>query len=114
LPAGSEAATLSLNGDPGNTVVVATGHRASRPRNLKPGQSTLYDQSGSSILLTNDHNAKIAATGTIEVDGDIIKIAGSHDIKLAGTVDIAGPVNITGAVHITGSLVLNGVTMVAP
>jgi hypothetical protein len=77
---------------------------------MLPGQSQLYDQAGSAVLLSNDQSMKIAATGTIAVTGGTIAITGSNDIKLVGTVDITGPV----AVHITGNLILNGVTMVAP
>lgn len=105
-PIGSEVAVSSIAGDPMSSMVVATGHRASRPKNLQPGQSTVYDQAGSALKFTNDHNAAIAATGTIAMNGGTI--------AMTGTVDITGPVNITGVVRITGSLVVNGVTVAVP
>lgn len=78
-PIGSEVALSSIAGDPMSAMVVATGHRTSRPKNLAPGQVTLYDQAGSSITLTNDGNATIRCAGTLtmqlaqlHVVGDIV------------------------------------------
>lgn len=118
-PIGSEAAMLSMAGDPSNTVVVATGHRESRPRNMKPGQSQFYDQSGSSFLFTNDHNAKIVATGTIAINGGTLTVIGTGSITLAVggnnvIIDSAG-IHVHGTLTVDGGPIINnGVTVAVP
>jgi phage baseplate assembly protein V len=50
-PDGSDVAYLSLAGDRTATVVIATGHQASRPKGLKAGESMLYSQDGKQVYL---------------------------------------------------------------
>ncbi|HEV2364036.1 MAG TPA: phage baseplate assembly protein [Caulobacteraceae bacterium] len=51
-PAGAHFVALSIGGDRSNTVVIATGHQATRLKNLAPGDSALYDSRGAYVWLT--------------------------------------------------------------
>lgn len=86
-PINAEVAFLASGGDPMSSVVIATGHRPSRPKNLTTGQVTIYDLSGSSITLTNDGNATV-------------KLSGSP-----GTLTFTGNIAVTGNITATGSIV---------
>lgn len=62
-PIGSVTVRLSFAGDTSAPVVVAALHQDSRPRDLLPGQSVLYDQHGSRFLLGNDGTLQAFAPG---------------------------------------------------
>ena len=51
-PIGSEALVARRNGERAQSMVVGTNHRASRPRNLQPGDTCLYDVRGAKVQLT--------------------------------------------------------------
>jgi phage baseplate assembly protein V len=51
-PVGSDAIVLFVGGDRSNAVIVATGHQASRKRDLKSGEVAIYDTRGQSVYLT--------------------------------------------------------------
>lgn len=62
-PDGSEAIVIFLGGRRSQGVVIATGHRASRPKGLKPGEAMLYNG------LTGDF-VKMCQDGKIRSQGD--------------------------------------------
>lgn len=103
-PLGSEVTHSSINGDPMSATVVATGHRASRPKNLQPGQSVLYDQAGTTVKLTNDHKLAIAATGTIT-----LSVGGNNIVLDSGGIHIHGTLSVDG-----GPIINNGTTVAVP
>lgn len=106
-PVGSDAIVLFIAGDRSNGVVVATGHQASRPKNLNPGESMLYDEWGKYIKLTESGGIVIEAKGAdvtvndaanvtinattgvtmntpfLKVTGDIIDNSGTNQHSLA-------------------------------
>lgn len=51
-PLGSEALIARRSGERTQSMVVGTSHRPSRPRNLMPGDTCLYDVRGAKVLLT--------------------------------------------------------------
>lgn len=51
-PIGSEALVARRNGERAQSMVIGTNHRASRPRNLQPGDTCLYDVRGAKVQLT--------------------------------------------------------------
>lgn len=53
-PLGSEALMLRRGGDRSRSMVIGTSHRPSRPRDLKPGDSGIYDVRGAKVMLTAD------------------------------------------------------------
>lgn len=95
-PVGSDVTAVFIGGARGNGVVVATGHQASRPRGLLPGESMIYSEDGKSIYLT--------ASGGIVVD------AKGQDVTVnnAGTATINASTKIrmvTPRLECTGDIV---------
>lgn len=63
-PVGADVIVLFAAGNRADGVVIATGHQATRPRNLAEGESQLYDLWGKSIYLTKDGGIVVEAQGT--------------------------------------------------
>lgn len=86
-PSDSDAVLLSISGDRSGAVIVGTNHQASRPRNLKPGESKLYCLDGKFIYLT--------AGGGIVVDaaGQDVVVQNAKDVTwtLSGKLTISAP-----------------------
>lgn len=53
-PDGFDCVAVFIGGDRGNGMIIATGHQASRLKNLLPGESALYDDLGKVIALLRD------------------------------------------------------------
>lgn len=99
-PIGSDCLTLSVGGDRDNTIVISTGHKASRPINLQPGESVLYDDQGAhvwlkravieidaagkDVVIKNAANATVQATTKITLDTPLVECTG--DVKVDGTL----------------------------
>lgn len=62
-PAGSDAVVMFMAGQRTNGVIVGTGHQASRPQNLAPGETMIYTQDGKKIYLTASGGIIIDANG---------------------------------------------------
>ncbi len=72
LPVGSDVALLSLAGDRSRSVVVATGNPVGRPK-VQPGETMLYDQTGSQFYLRADGSILAnPSNGKFYVQGDLI------------------------------------------
>lgn len=106
-PVGSDAVLVFIGGDRSNGAIIATGHQASRPKNLAPGETMLYSQDGKSIYITAAGGIVVEAKGQavtvsnatvvtinaatkvrmvtplLEVTGDIIDNAGSNPNTIA-------------------------------
>jgi phage baseplate assembly protein V len=103
---GSDAIVIFVGGDRSNGVIIATGNQAERIRNLKPGESEMYDNLGKHIYLkatgieieaggqpVTVNNATIvtvkaatkirAETPLFECTGDIIDNAGTNTHSMA-------------------------------
>ena len=53
-PLGSEALVARRGGERIQSMVIGTSHRPSRPRNLQPGDTCLYDVRGAKVQLTEN------------------------------------------------------------
>lgn len=93
-PVDSDVTVLFIAGDRSNGVAIATGHQASRPKNLKPGDAMLYSVDGKSVY--------IPATGPIVIDTK------GQGIIVKGNTTIHGNVTVQGAVTATGEGTFNG------
>jgi len=94
-PVGTDVLTMFLGGDRGAGVAFAAGDKASRPRNLGPYDSCLYDQRGRRVQLA-------AAGVIIDAAGDDVTIVN------AGTVTINASVKVrmdTPLLEVTGDIV---------
>lgn len=87
-PPGSDVIVAFMAGDRSDGVAIATGHQASRPRNLNPGDVMVYSLGGKSIYLP--------AAGGIVIN------------TMGEGLSISGNVNITGALTATGEITANG------
>jgi len=98
-PIEAEVVMLRFSGDRGGSVVVATSHRPSRPRGLKPGDTAIYDVRGAILKFTEAgqvldcaglplliQNASKITLDSPEVDmtGDL-KVAGNILLETGGT-----------------------------
>lgn len=100
-PVGADVIVLFPAGDRSNGVVIASGHQATRPRNLNEGESQLYDLWGKSVYLTQDGGIVVEAQGTpvtvnnatlvtinasnsVVMDTPLLKVTG--DIEAGGNV----------------------------
>lgn len=100
-PNGSDVVMVNLGGGRNNAVVIATGHQASRPKGLKPGETMLYSQDGKSVYLT--------ASGGIVIDAKGQDVA----VNNGGTVTIHAQTKVvidTPVLECTGDIVDNTAT----
>lgn len=105
-PNGSDVVLVFIAGDRSNGVIVATGHQASRMKNLQPGEVAIFDNQGQSIYLTQagivingaglpitvNNTSKMTINAATEIDlhtpilkvsGDIIDNSGSNTNSMA-------------------------------
>lgn len=106
-PGDSDVVMVNFGGGRNNAAVIATNHQASRPKNLKSGETMLYSQDGKSVYLTASGGIVVEAKGQavtinnastvtinaatkvrmvtplLEVTGDIIDNAGSNTHNMA-------------------------------
>jgi len=62
-PDGSEAVTIFLGGRRSSGVIIATGHKATRPKGLKPGEAMLYNGLAATFVKMSQ-DGKIRSTAT--------------------------------------------------
>ncbi|MDH4122367.1 MAG: phage baseplate assembly protein V [Deltaproteobacteria bacterium] len=84
-PADAQALVLFVGGDRAHGLAVAVSDRASRPKNLAPGEVCLYSKHGNQIVEKSD--------GSIEV----IPAAGKK-VHVVGDLDVTGNVTASGNV----------------
>lgn len=100
-PSGSDALVVFLGGDRTKGVVVATAHQASRPTQLREGESMVYDLWGKSIYLTqsggiivdakdtpvtvnNATTVTINAAQAVQMNTPVLRVSG--DIEAGGDI----------------------------
>lgn len=85
-PLGSEALLLRRNGERSRSMVIGTSHRPSRPKNLQPGDSEIYDVRGAKLSFT--------------ANGLLIDCAG-----LAAVIQNFSTLTVNGDIHVTGDVI---------
>lgn len=105
-PIDSDVLAVFVGGDRANGVIVATGHKQSRPTGLKSGEAMIYSLDGKQIYLTAGGGIKINANGQpIEVDNasDVtLNCTGKFKVVAPGGVEFDTP-----TVKSTGDIVDN-------
>lgn len=101
-PAGSDVSVVFIAGDRSNGVVVATGHQASRLKNLQVGEVAIYDDQGQSVYLTRAGivingaglpitiNGNITLNGSLTATGDVIAGGKSLEHHVHGGITPGG------------------------
>ena len=84
LPEGSDVVTVSADGNPSQTVIIASGHQSYRFTGLANGEVVVHDQFGNYIHFTNGMvkaNGPLTWTGNVKIVGNLV-VTGevtSHD-----------------------------------
>jgi phage baseplate assembly protein V len=102
-PTGSDVVVLFVAGDRSNGVVVASGHQASRPRDMQEGESQLYDLWGKSVYLTKDGGIVVEAKDTpVTVNNaTTVTVNASAKVRLNTPVlEVYGPGGVGGVVKV--------------
>lgn len=104
-PDGFDCVAVFIGGDRGNGMIIATGHQASRLKDLLPGESALYDDLGQVVYLTRNGIVidgktlpiAIRTLGNMQVDVDnlamsitqALSIDAGTEIELTATLALA-------------------------
>lgn len=106
-PDGSDVIAVFIGGDRSNGAIIATGHQASRPKDLKPGEAIVYngltgaymrftpsgivvDAAGGDVTVQNCANAKVVASTLVEFDSPLVKT--SADLEVGGNITAVGDI----------------------
>jgi phage baseplate assembly protein V len=112
-PDGSDMVVLFVGGDRSNGVVIATGHIATRMKNLAPGESALYDSLGKHVYLKADRievDAKGQLVNVINASDVNVNASGTVTVNAAGVV-INCDVTVNGNVHASGDVTAAGISL---
>lgn len=97
-PVGSDAVVVFIGGDRSNGAIIATGHQASRPKNLQAGETMLYSQDGKSIYMTVDGGI------VVEAKGQVVTVNNATTV----TINAATKVRmVTPLLEVTGDIIDN-------
>lgn len=109
-PAGSEAIVLALGGNRENLIVIACENREVRVKQLESGESVVYTDDGSYILLKKGGEIEVKAAtkvtldvplsvlkGDVEIEGTLlVKDDATFEKKIDATLDITSSANVVG------------------
>ncbi len=107
-PSGTQAVIIPLGGKTTHGIIVATENGSFRVKNLKNGETAIYDSSGSTIILKNNrvidvecdvYNVKcktyqVTASEGATINGDLTQADGSF--STSGDVTASGDVSANG------------------
>ena len=124
-PAGSTALLISMGGSRTHCVVIGADHE-SRPRDLQPGESQLYNQWGDCVYLQENGETLVKGRskvisdsplthvlGNAEIDGDLLvhgnatfngNVEMDQELMVAGDVELQADLQVTGAAHVDGAI----------
>jgi phage baseplate assembly protein V len=109
-PIGSDVIALFIGGDRSNGVVVATGHQASRPTGLQPGETMIYSQDGKSIYMTKSGGIVVNANN----QSVTVNNATTVTINAANVINLETPqVNVSQNLNVGANLTVTGNTTTA-
>lgn len=80
--AGAEALVLFLGGARTNPIIIATGDRLYRLRELAPGEVALYSDEGDSIALRRDGTIEVVAATKVRMETPLLEVTG--DVTAGG------------------------------
>ncbi len=90
-PNGTDVVLVFVNGDRSRALAIGTNHQASRPRNLKPGESMLFSEDGKYIHMTADGGI------VVDVKGQPVTVNNASDVTVnaSGKLKVVAPGGIT-------------------
>ena len=120
-PDGSSVIALFARGDHSDGVIIATGHIASRPVGLAPGESKLYSQDGKYVYMTASGGIIVFVNGqdvvinnarkvTINASSDVtVNCGGNLLAAVTGSATITAPnIILNGNVSVEGTIIASG------
>lgn len=113
-PADTDAIVLFVGGNRSNGVIVATGNQRFRMRSLKPGEVSISDNLGQSVLLSQDGivvnggGLPMRIENTPEVTVDTPKATFTGDVHIDGNLDVDGNIVAQGDISDHGEKSMAG------
>ena len=100
-PAGTQVVVLPMGGETTHSIVIATENGSFRVKNLKSGETAVYDESGSTIILKQGR--------LIEIDCDILKITASTKVEISSPlVETDRVLTAQGKINGNGGMAIQG------
>lgn len=100
-PAGTQVVVLPMGGETTHSIVIATENGSVRVKNLKSGETAVYDESGSTIILKQGR--------LIEIDCDILKITASTKVEISSPlVETDRVLTAQGQINGNGGMAVQG------
>lgn len=95
LPSGTDVLLVSLSGDRSDAIIIASNNASYRHKNLKPGETVIYNQWGQFIKLTEDGI-------TIEANNKPVTVNQATTVTINAT---EGVKMVTPKLEVTGEIV---------
>lgn len=101
---GAEAVTLAVMGERGNKVALSLGDRRVRPRDLKPGDTAVFDHRGQQIRIV-EGGIEITTPGALTILAESATINGhaiatvGHEVQVQGGSSAGRHPIVTGVGH---------------
>lgn len=118
---GYEAFVVSLRGDRGHSVALATPDRRHRKQNLAAGEVALYTDEGDYILLKRGRIVEVFAGTKVQVTAPDVEVIASvkvqlttplvecsTDLKVNGTATVVGQIIGQGGAAVAGNVAVTG------
>lgn len=100
-PAGTQVVVLPMGGETTHSIVIATENGSFRVKNLKSGETAVYDESGSTIILKQGR--------LIEIDCDILKITATTKVEISSPlVETDRVLTAQGQINGNGGMAIQG------
>lgn len=100
-PAGTQVVVLPMGGETTHSIVIATENGSFRVKNLKSGETAVYDESGSTIILKQGR--------LIEIDCDILKITATKKVDISSPlVETDRVLTAQGQINGNGGMAIQG------
>jgi phage baseplate assembly protein V len=93
-PVGSDVVMMFMSGDRTAGLIIGTAHQASRPRNLKAGETKIYSVDGKFIYIAGDH-IEVQANGqpvtvngasTVTINASTAIVCNTPVLKVSGDI----------------------------
>ena len=111
-PRGSEFIMASVGGNREHAVAIATMNRNLRVKNLKEGETVIFDKDGNYVYLKENGNIEVKASTKVKVDAPESEFTGNVLIKgnltVEGNTIVQGTSNLQGAVTAGATIAATG------
>lgn len=106
VPLNSECVVVAIGSSKEHSIVVATNHRKSRPKDIPVGSTMIYDQAGNKIHIKNDGTIEVVASTKVTVDAPDAEFTGN--VKIKGNLVVEGTSNLQQDVSADSNLTVGG------